>query len=61
MKKLVCEECGSDDVQQKAWVNPNSLEIDFSLSENFEEEDTWCSKCSEHMGLVDEDKFVGDD
>ena len=51
MKKLVCVSCGGDNVQQKAWVNPNTKEIDFSLSENFEDEDTWCEDCQDHTGL----------
>ena len=38
-----CKECGSLDVEQKYWVNPNTMEI----GEWCEEDDCWCNHCQE--------------
>jgi hypothetical protein len=38
-----CRECGGLDVEQKYWVNPNTMEI----GEWCEEDDCWCNHCQE--------------
>ena len=38
-----CKECGSIDVEQKYWVNPNTMEI----GEWCEEDEVWCNHCQE--------------
>lgn len=43
---LVCANCGSVDIQNKAWVDPNTGE---SVSDaDFDTDDNWCEECSEH-------------
>ncbi|HPC10137.1 MAG TPA: hypothetical protein PLN85_03600 [archaeon] len=46
---LVCSECGSEDIEVKTWVNPNTNEIGDVVSN--EEEDCWCNDCQEHCTL----------
>jgi hypothetical protein len=45
--KLYCDECGSDDVQIKMWVNPNTSHVDGECSTDVIE-DGWCKQCNEH-------------
>jgi len=45
----ICKDCGSENVQGKAWVDLNDLtKIDFSLSESGDSEDFWCENCQDH-------------
>lgn len=37
---LYCSKCGSSDVEERVWVNPNTDEI--SYNDSVEEEDCWC-------------------
>ena len=37
---LYCPKCGSNNVEERAWVNPNTDEI--SYNDSVEEEDCWC-------------------
>ncbi len=46
---LYCPKCGSNNVEERAWVNPNTDEI--SYNDSVEEEDCWCSICEEHVEL----------
>lgn len=39
-----CKECGSIDIEEKWWVNPNTMEI----SDNCEEDECWCNECGDH-------------
>ena len=55
MNKYVCEKCGSEDVDQRVWVNLNTEQI-MDLSSG-EIEDNWCNDCGEHCEI----KFVKDD
>lgn len=45
MKKSLwlCDNCGSDDVEIKRWVNPNTDEIGADC-----EDDAWCNHCQGH-------------
>jgi len=53
---LVCEECGSQDIQTLMWVNPNNNEIDGELScEN--DENNWCKVCCEHVSLTSLEQY----
>lgn len=38
-----CRECGSTNVEQKYWVNPNTME----LGAWCEEDEVWCNECEE--------------
>ena len=46
---LYCPKCGSNNVEERAWVNPNTDEI--SYNDSVEEEDCWCNICEEHVEL----------
>ena len=53
MITFVCEKCGSDEVQAMAWVSLNDLtDIDFSLSEDGDDEHYWCNKCEDHNKAI---------
>ena len=67
-----CSKCGSYRVQSKAWVNPNinlkfpedldlNDNLDFSLSEESEEEDSYCLDCEEHCELIEIEEIDSDD
>ena len=51
--KYTCEKCGGDNVQVKAWVNPNTNEIIETMSD--EVEDCWCEDCEEHIEIICEE------
>lgn len=53
---LVCEKCGSFDVQIKAWVNANDLKYMGCVSGD--EEDCWCDICEEHNELIPQSDFI---
>lgn len=44
---IVCEECGSRDIQQQAWIDPNSaVYISVMTSDRSA---NWCEQCEEHV------------
>lgn len=46
MAKYVCKCCGSDDIQIRQWVNPNTLEpFEWCDDENYR--DCWCEDCQQ--------------
>lgn len=49
MSYVVCEECGSDDVEIKAFVNQKTNHADYSTYDD--ESDTWCNVCLGHNGI----------
>ncbi len=51
LNTLYCSECGSNDVEVKMWVNPNTDRIGGECSTPLEEEDCWCYNCEEHTKL----------
>ena len=54
--KLVCEECGSDDIQTLMWVNVNTNKIEDSY--DTDEENNWCNKCESHLNFITEEEFL---
>lgn len=48
--KLVCTNCGSDNVHTRAWVNANTNEYISDISDG-EAEDNWCANCKGHHKL----------
>lgn len=52
LNTLYCSECGSNDVEIKMWVNPNTDEIGDECNTSLEEEDCWCKNCEEHVDLL---------
>lgn len=49
VNKLVCAECGSDDVESKAWFNWKTGSIGTVSND---EEDNWCNGCDNHVKLI---------
>jgi uncharacterized protein with von Willebrand factor type A (vWA) domain len=54
MKKTIwkCSECGSQNVEIKNWINPNTGEI--GTNDSLEINDCFCLDCSEHHMLIPE-------
>jgi hypothetical protein len=44
--KLVCELCGGTNIEQRAWVDPNTDIVLDSCSDG-EIDDNWCNDCNE--------------
>jgi hypothetical protein len=53
---LVCEECGSSDIQTLMWVNPNTNEVGGELSSE-DEEHNWCKVCEKHTSLTSLEQY----
>ncbi len=51
-----CERCGSSDVQQQAWVRPDTGEV-VSFND-CDRGDYWCEPCGEHPRLVRESELM---
>lgn len=44
MSKWCCKECGSENIQIRMWVNPNTSDI----IGDCEDKECWCENCKEH-------------
>ena len=53
---LVCEDCGSEDVQILQWVNPNTGENFGGTGED--RDDNWCDNCKEHTRLITKEEYI---
>lgn len=54
--KLVCEECGSDQIQTLCWVRVATQEV---MSGGYGEfEDNWCEACNCHTEFCSEEEFL---
>ena len=52
----LCSNCGSDRVQQKAWVSLNDNSIDWDgASDLCDDEDYYCQDCGEHLVPITQD------
>lgn len=52
---LVCQECGSREIQMMAWVDPNTLEYVSSI--DADSDDQWCDACQEHVWFCSLEEF----
>lgn len=52
---LVCQECGSREIQMMAWVDPNTLEYVSSI--DADADDQWCDACQEHIWFCSLEEF----
>ena len=43
--RVVCSNCGGENIEAKAWVNLNTGEYELML---IDEEDYWCNDCEGH-------------
>ena len=51
--KWKCAECGGDNVQVKAWIDPNTNEIVEIMSDEIV--DCWCEDCEDHVTIIREE------
>ena len=55
---VVCNDCGSTDVEVKAWVNPNN---DNEYKGSYDDDDGYCNDCGEAgKSIVDKDTWDSD-
>ncbi len=47
---LVCSNCDGQNVETKAWINPNNNNIGETIS--CDSDDCWCNDCEEHHTLI---------
>jgi hypothetical protein len=56
MSTVRCKQCGSDNVELRAWVKPNEnnecTQIDFSNTELDNRKDCFCCDCEDNVELV---------
>jgi len=54
---LVCEICGSSEIQKKAWIDPNSLlHIKYPRTNN--KEDNYCRKCQAYVKFIQISEYL---
>lgn len=53
-----CEGCGSQNVQQRSWTNPNN--DDLLHYDDCDRDDYWCEDCEEHEYFVRESELMKD-
>ena len=49
----VCDYCGSEDVDEKAWINMNSLEVTDAVNDTT----YWCNNCEEEVSPMYYDEW----
>jgi len=53
---LVCEECGSREVETLEWRNPNTGEYGGDMGDAYRE-NNWCKVCEDHVNLITEEEW----
>ena len=48
MEKFVCKHCGSDDVEIRVWMNPNTGQCGTDCEDNGE---CYCNNCNDYSKL----------
>jgi len=51
-----CESCGSLDVQQQGWIDPNTGKV--VTYNDCDRGDLWCERCEEHNNLIMESELM---
>ncbi len=51
-----CEECGSTEVEQKVWADPNTLKV--IAWDSAEGNDLWCRNCGAHTKQILESELI---
>lgn len=55
---LVCEECGSEDIQTLMWVNPNNTsQVDGELDSG-DTSNNYCRNCQENVGITSKEEYL---
>ncbi len=57
MTKLVCIMCGGSNVQELAWINPNTKKYIEPFSKKKDDVRTWCNDCKNGYKLIPEKEF----
>ena len=53
---FVCSECGSENIMERDWVNPNT---GIGLGEAANEiEDRWCNDCDRHVDFETQSEYL---
>lgn len=52
---LVCETCGSTEVQVLAWIDANTNE--YKTEGLGDKNSSWCENCKAHVNLVEEENL----
>lgn len=55
-EKLVCARCGTEQIEVKAWANPNTETL-VNFVEDPSPDETWCPVCEDHTGAVLKSQF----
>lgn len=53
---IVCEECGSTEIQTQAWVDANTHE--YIDETGIDRDDNWCNQCEENVNFCHKSEFV---
>ena len=53
---IVCEECGSTEIQTQAWVDANTHE--YIGETGIDRDDNWCNECEAHNYFCTKTEFV---
>lgn len=53
---FVCSECGSEDIQEKFWINPNTKEV--AETAVLDSDDLYCNDCKQHFPHITEDEYA---
>jgi len=54
---LVCEKCGSEDIEQLEWHKVNTNEFSGLGSDYNDEEVQWCCTCEKHVSFLEKSEF----
>lgn len=55
MAKLVCKQCGGDDLHVLAWVSVDLHE--FQSDGPLGSENQWCNTCEEHVAFCSDEEY----
>ncbi len=54
---LVCENCGSEDIQSQAWVGVNNNQV-YEFFGLDDEDNNWCMNCQEQCDIIDQSTYI---
>lgn len=57
LQMLVCEVCGSEDIQGKAWVDINKKKPEIEFVDFGDENDNWCKSCEAHVNFITREQY----
>lgn len=57
LQMLVCEVCGSEDIQGRAWVDINKKKPEIEFVDSGDIDDNWCKSCESHTSFITKGEF----